>query len=127
MGSAYEPALKKARIFEVPAAQEVNGSGAAAAAAAVNGFGSNIALVNDGSVSGADQQAAALAALNGDLECRRFSTMEGCPYGTKCRFKHGASGNILTLHHMLMYQLWHMTHMYACILFYSHASSFLYI
>lgn len=90
MGSAYEPALKKARIFEVPAAQEVNGSGAAAA---VNGFGSNIALVNDGSVSGADQQAAALAALNGDLECRRFSTMEGCPYGTKCRFKHGASGN----------------------------------
>lgn len=99
MGSAYEPALKKARIFEVPAPQEVNGSGAAV----VNGFGSNIALVNDGSVSGADQQAAALAALNGDLECRRFSTMEGCPYGTKCRFKHGASGNILILHHMLIY------------------------
>ncbi|KAG9454952.1 hypothetical protein H6P81_007856 [Aristolochia fimbriata] len=24
----------------------------------------------------------------GDLECRRFNTPEGCPYGTGCRFRH---------------------------------------
>eukprot|EP01018_Ginkgo_biloba_P008986 Gb_03888 [translate_table: standard] len=28
----------------------------------------------------------------GDLECRRYSTPEGCPYGTGCRFKHGPNG-----------------------------------
>ncbi|XP_024527485.1 zinc finger CCCH domain-containing protein 14 [Selaginella moellendorffii] len=26
---------------------------------------------------------------NGDFECRRYTTPEGCPYGSKCRFKHG--------------------------------------
>ncbi|KAJ4970268.1 hypothetical protein NE237_003367 [Protea cynaroides] len=24
----------------------------------------------------------------GDLECRRFNTPEGCPFGSKCRFRH---------------------------------------
>ncbi|XP_024396650.1 zinc finger CCCH domain-containing protein 14 isoform X2 [Physcomitrium patens] len=66
MGSAaYEPALKKARIFSVtPLSVDENGFG------------------NSSGVSGQDQ-------VNGDLDCRRFGTPEGCPYGTKCRFKHG--------------------------------------
>ncbi|KAG0567054.1 hypothetical protein KC19_7G106800 [Ceratodon purpureus] len=67
MGSAaYEPALKKARTFSVtPISVDVN-----------NGFGNE-------NGAGAQDQA------NGDLDCRRFGTPEGCPYGTKCRFKHG--------------------------------------
>lgn len=69
MGSAaYEPALKKARIFSVtPLSVDENGFG------------------NSSGVSGQDQ-------VNGDLDCRRFGTPEGCPYGTKCRFKHGPAG-----------------------------------
>lgn len=71
MGSAYEPALKKARTFEVPPI-------------AVNG----IEMEND---CNAVDQSLALQ-VNGDLECRRYSTSEGCPYGGKCRFKHGPTG-----------------------------------
>lgn len=26
---------------------------------------------------------------NGDMECRRYNTPDGCPYGVNCRFKHG--------------------------------------
>jgi hypothetical protein len=72
MGSAaYEPALKKARTFSgTPISVDVNG-------------------YSNGNGVGAQDQA------NGDLECRRFSTPEGCPYGTKCRFKHGPAGSIL--------------------------------
>ena len=74
MGSAaYEPALKKARTFSVtPISVDANGFG--------NGNGA----------AGAQEQA------NGDLDCRRFGTPEGCPYGTKCRFKHGPAGTLNT-------------------------------
>ncbi|KAL4203394.1 hypothetical protein AMTRI_Chr01g127680 [Amborella trichopoda] len=30
---------------------------------------------------------------NGDMECRRYNTPEGCPFGSNCRFRHGASDN----------------------------------
>ncbi|XP_068661031.1 uncharacterized protein [Aristolochia californica] len=29
----------------------------------------------------------------GDLECRRFNTPEGCPYGKSCRFRHVSAGS----------------------------------
>jgi len=69
MGSAaHEPALKKARTFSVtPLSVEING------------------FSNGNGVGGQDQ-------TNGDLDCRRFGTPEGCPYGNKCRFKHGPAG-----------------------------------
>lgn len=93
MGSgAYEPALKKARTFSVtPISVDVNGFGNGNGAAGVQ----------------PDQ-------ANGDLECRRFGTPEGCPYGTKCRFKHGPAGTVHTTSLMqfacrrhLLRNLWH--------------------
>eukprot|EP01018_Ginkgo_biloba_P037848 Gb_08109 [translate_table: standard] len=37
----------------------------------------------------------------GDLECRRYNTPDGCPYGTNCRFRHGPTDDRELSHQML--------------------------
>ncbi|CAM6030336.1 unnamed protein product [Sphagnum balticum] len=76
MGS-YEPVLKKARPYEAASTTLI---------AAMNGNG--VAALNGGTTTALDLQAMSMQ-LNGDQECRRYNSPEGCPYGTKCRFKHG--------------------------------------
>jgi len=47
--------------------------------------------LNGGTTTALDLQAMSMQ-LNGDQECRRYNSPEGCPYGSKCRFKHGPTG-----------------------------------
>ncbi|CAM6029334.1 unnamed protein product [Sphagnum balticum] len=84
MGS-YEPALKKSRL----AYSDTGAPGTVNLAAMSNGnHGVALGLHATTAAAALDLQAMSMQ-INGDQECRRYNSPEGCPYGSSCRFKHG--------------------------------------
>jgi hypothetical protein len=87
MGS-YEPALKKSRL----AYSDTGAPGTVNLAAMSNGnHGVALGLHATTAAAALDLQATSMQ-INGDQECRRYNSPEGCPYGSSCRFKHGPTG-----------------------------------
>ncbi|KAH9543594.1 hypothetical protein CY35_13G073700 [Sphagnum magellanicum] len=97
MGS-YEPALKKSRL----AYSDTGAPGTVNLAAMSNGsHGVALGLHATTAAAALDLQAMSMQ-INGDQECRRYNSPEGCPYGSSCRFKHGPTGGIAALPGLMM-------------------------